>query len=202
MTGVVVARCRPLGNAEASYSFELTQCFEVVISDPKVPSAKLLMEGRMVGLLRNPKCCCGPEASAAISIPAHAAVQCGSQELIALSLPPRSVSCGEDLSVYNREGPVCIDVLPGKYTLHEVFGILATGSKCAIWGRGPSAEFAPDSALDASWISPREPFHGVNKKSFGFQVILKVVPADDVNLLNPQPSMPRKEEALPAPKAP
>jgi hypothetical protein len=200
LTGVVVAKCSPLGNAEARYSFELTQCFEVVISDPNVPTAKLLMEGRVVGLLRSPKCCGGSGASAAVSVPAQAAVQCGSQELLALSLPPRSASCGEDLSVYNREGPVCIHVLPGKYTLHEVFGIQATGSKWAGWG--PSAEFAPESALDAHWISPHEPFHGANKKSFGFQVIVKVVPADGVNLLNPEPGVPRKDAPSPAPKAP
>jgi hypothetical protein len=149
--------------------------------------------------LRNPKCCCGcADASAAISVPAHAAVECGPQELLALSLPARSASCGEDVSVYNREGPVCIPVTPGKYTLHEVFGIQANAGKWPCSCHGPSAEFAPDSALDANWLSPHEPFHNANKKSFGFQVILKVVPIDA--LLNAE--MSRKDEIVPAPKAP
>jgi hypothetical protein len=86
MTGVVVAKGAPLGDGVASYNFELTQDFEVVVSDPKVPAAKLLMEARVVGLLRSPKCCGG---SASVSIPAHAVVRCGPQELLALSLPPR-----------------------------------------------------------------------------------------------------------------
>jgi hypothetical protein len=43
----------------------------------------------------------------------------------------------------------------------------------------PSAEFAPDPALDPLWISYHEPFHGVKKDSFGFQIILKVAADTD-----------------------
>jgi hypothetical protein len=202
MTGVVVARSSPLGDGVASYNFELTQDFEVVVSDPKVPAAKLLMEARVVGLLRTPQCCCAsPGASAAISVPAHAAVRCGPQELMALNLPARSASSGENLSVYNREGPVSVLVSPGKYTLHEVFGIQAIASKWGSLCKGPSAEFAPEGAVDPRWLSSYEPFHGANKNSFGFQVILKVVPADGLNVLDPATSVPPKGEAVSAPKA-
>jgi hypothetical protein len=173
MTGVVVAKRDPLQDSVASYSFDLNQAFEVVFDDPKVSLAHLLLEARVVGLLRNPKCCHG---SAGVSIPAHAAVHCGPKELLGLTVPARSAGPGEDLSVYNREGPIAIPIGPGKYTLHEVFGIQASCSKWSLLGKGPSAEFAPTGALEAGWISPREPFHGAIKKSFGFQVILKVVP--------------------------
>jgi len=40
--------------------------------------------------------------------------------------------------------------------------------------KGPSAEFAPDPAIDPLWLSYKEPFHGAIKKDFGFQIILKV----------------------------
>ena len=40
-------------------------------------------------------------------------------------------------------------------------------------GKAASAEFAPDPALDPLWISYWEPFHGANKKDFGFKVTLK-----------------------------
>jgi hypothetical protein len=63
-------------------------------------------------------------------------------------------------------------VLPGKYTLRQTFSISAH-SKCLLCKR-PSAEFAPDPALDPLWINYFEPFHGVKKDSFGFQVVLKV----------------------------
>ena len=203
MTGVVVARSNPLVDGAASYDFELTQDFEVVTSDPRAPAAKLLMEARVVGLLRSPKCCCkNPGVSASVSVPGQAVVRCGPRDLLALSLPPRSAAAGESLSVYNREGPVWVLVPAGKYTLHEVFGIQANGSK---WGgpcKGPSAEFAPDGALDPRWISSYEPFHGAIKNSFGFQVILKIVPAEGLNQPAPVTSAPPRQAVLLAPKVP
>src|SRR5947208_1874723 len=57
---------------------------------------------------------------------ATASIGCDSAELLSLALPARSTCCGEDLSVYNHEGPLCGPVLPGKYTLHECWGISTT----------------------------------------------------------------------------
>ncbi|HXG12408.1 MAG TPA: hypothetical protein VNK04_21810 [Gemmataceae bacterium] len=37
--------------------------------------------------------------------------------------------------------------------------------------------FAP-AALNPAWSSYKEPFYGATKRDFGFQVILKVGPAD------------------------
>jgi hypothetical protein len=175
MTGAVVAKSDPVQGGMASYSFELTQEFEVVFDDPKVQTANLLLEARVVGLLRNPKCC-NPHGSAGVSIPAHAVIHAGPQELLAVTVPGRSAACGESVSVYNREGPYCIPIGPGKYTLHESFGIQATSSKGCLLSKGPSAEFAPAPALEAKWISSWEPFHGAIKQSFGFQAIVKIVP--------------------------
>ena len=42
--------------------------------------------------------------------------------------------------------------------------------------KAASAEFAPDPALDPLWISAFEPFHGAQKKDFGFRVTIKVEP--------------------------
>jgi hypothetical protein len=194
LTGVVVAKCDVLQDSVASYGFDLTQGFEVVVHDPSVRAVKLLLEGRVVGLLRNPKqCCCHPSGSAAISIPAQAVVHCGSVELLALSLPARAAACGEEISVYNREGPLSVPIGPGKYTLHERFGIQASHGRLCLLSKGTSAEFAPDPALDSKWISQWEPFHGASKKHFGFQVILKVVPEDD------PPAPAPRVEAQPAP---
>ncbi len=193
MTGVVVAKCGPLLDHLASESFELTQDFEVVINDPKIHAAKLLMEGRVVGLLRTPKCCGNSGESASINEPATAVIRCGPEELLALSLPPVSVSSGESLSVYNREGPGCVVLTPGKYTLHQVFGIQAVGGTCPVPCKGPSAEFAPDGGLDPRWISTHEPFHGAIKRTFGFQVILKIVPADVAIAPTPQTSVSHKK---------
>jgi hypothetical protein len=65
--------------------------------------------------------------------------------------------------------------------LHQTFHV-GVSEKHHLLGCFPSsAEFAPDPALDPLWIGYWEPFHGANKKDFGFQVIMKV--ADDSNLV-------------------
>jgi hypothetical protein len=64
----------------------------------------------------------------------------------------------------------------GKYTLREAFGVQAAHPKKLLPCKAASAEFAPDPALDPLWISAFEPFHGAQKKDFGFQVIVKASP--------------------------
>jgi hypothetical protein len=176
MTGVAVATGHPCQDSVAGFSFDLSQSFEVAVHTPRIKGAKLILWGRSVGLLRSD--CCGEKCgSAEVSTPGHATVSCGPTEVLALGLPPRAVACGENVSVHDRAGPVWVSVLPGTYTLRQTFGITASHRK-GLFGKPVSAEFAPDPALEAQWISKREPFHGAAKKDLGFQVILKVV-ADD-----------------------
>jgi hypothetical protein len=180
MTGVVVAKGHPFKESEAGFAFELAQAFDVAFQSPKVKGAKLVMWTRVIGLLRCEGKWCRIGAGASISAPAEAAVFCGPTGILALSLPPRSVGCGEHLSLHDRSGPVWAPVVPGSYALHQTFGIAASRgpSWCA---KAASAEFAPDPALESDWISKKEPFHGAAKKDFGFQVILKVIPDDGDN---------------------
>src|SRR5262245_32709422 len=53
MTGVAVAGGHPCKGSAASMNFELTQGLEVSIDNPKVKKAKLIVEGRVIGLLRS-----------------------------------------------------------------------------------------------------------------------------------------------------
>ena len=81
-------------------------------------------------------------------------------------------------------------VTPGKYTLHQTFRIAAQ-SECILFKR-PSAEFAPDPALDPLWISYFDPFHGVKKDSFGFQVTVKVAVESDDAINDKRMAVPTK----------
>jgi hypothetical protein len=175
MTGAVVAAGHPCKNSVATYEFNLEQCFEVVVNSPQVKSARLVLDGQVMGVLRTSNHCCKPTGTAE-SEAAHAAIVCGPEQLVAISLPPRSASCGEDLSVYNRDGPVCVPVVPGKLALHQAFGIKAVQPCSPALCKGVSAEFAPSPAVEADWLSHFEPFHGANKKDFGFRVTIKVIP--------------------------
>ena len=65
-------------------------------------------------------------------------------------------------------------VTAGKYLLRQTFRVSATAHATVLPTKGPSAEFAPDPAIDPLWLSYKEPFHGAVKKDFGFQLTLKV----------------------------
>jgi hypothetical protein len=158
MSGAVVAT--------AEMKFDLDQCFEVSFDDPKLKKAKLTIEARVIGLLRGePKGCAEyTEACAHLGI--------GTAEMVSLCVPPHSVCECENLAVNDHDGPRTIPIVPGKYTLHQTFAIAARSES---WiHKRPSAEFAPDPALDPLWISYFDPFHGVKKDTFGFQVSIKV----------------------------
>jgi hypothetical protein len=159
MSGAVVA------NSEMK--FDLDQCFEVSFDDPKVKKGKVLVEGRVIGLLRGEKKGCAEYDAAC------AGVLAGPVELVTVCVPNHQVCGCDSLSVNDHDGPKGVPVTAGKYTLHQTFRI-AAHTDSAVCKR-PSAEFAPDPALDPLWISYHEPFHGVKKDTFGFQVIVKVV---------------------------
>jgi hypothetical protein len=163
MTGAIVA------NGEMR--FDLDQCFEISFDDPKLKKAKLSVEGRVIGLLRGEPKGCAEYADAC----AH--ISGGPAELISLCVPPHNACGCESLAVNDHDGPRTIPVAPGKYTLQQTFCIRAH-STCFLM-KHPSAEFAPDPALDPLWISYFDPFHGVKKDQFGFQVTLKVIPDTD-----------------------
>ncbi|MGE3808754.1 MAG: hypothetical protein AB7K24_29160 [Gemmataceae bacterium] len=168
MTGVAVSYCSPR-KAMASMDIDLCQDFEVSFASPKVKKAKLTMEGRVVGVLRS-----SPKGGCASYDNACASLTCGSAEIITLCVPPHTVCCGENLGVNDHDGPVSIPVSAGAYSLHQTFTIAAQSPGCLIPHKAPSAEFAPDPALDPIWISAKEPFHGIAKKDFGYQVTITV----------------------------
>ena len=86
------------------------------------------------------------------------------------------VAGSESISVNDKEAPDGVVVAAGKYALNQSFKVSASMPKSVLPCKAPSAEFAPDPALDPLWISAKEPFHGANKKDLGFQVTIKVTP--------------------------
>ncbi len=171
MTGVAVAGAHPCKGSNASLKFDLLQLFEVNFEKPEVKSAKLSLEGRVIGLLR-----CHRGGGTAQSGPANAGVSFGKVGLVAIDLPSHGVFGGDNLSVNDREGPAAVPVLPGPFALQQTFEVTASHSQCLRLCKAASSEFAPDPGLDPLWISYWEPFHGAIKKDFGFQVTLKVLP--------------------------
>jgi hypothetical protein len=171
MTGVAIAGGHPCRDSRAAMQFDLDQSFQVSFDSPKLRKAKLVVEGRVIGLLRSE--CKG--IGSAEEGPGCATISEDQMELVTLCVPQHAVAGGENLSINDHDGPVEVPITAGKYTLHQVFTISAAHAKGLLHGKAASAEFAPDPALDPLWISYWEPFHGAVKKDFGFQVVIKVV---------------------------
>ena len=140
LTGAVVAGGHPFMESSAHYDFDVSQCFEVVYNCPDVKAAKLILEGRVLGVLRTSCHGCASHGTAEITTPGSATITACDQEVVTLHLPPKSASCGQDVSVYSHEGPVVVLVTPGKYTLHQLFGISATTPCSPGLSKGVSAE--------------------------------------------------------------
>lgn len=196
VTGIAVAYGSPCGAANAGWNIDVEQCFEVNFDNPKVKKAKLTMEGRLIGLLRSH---CKGGGTAGVTA-ATASVACGHSDIIAINLPPHSVACGESLSINDHVGPNTVPVAAGVYSLNQVFTIAACHPKALLPCKAPSAEFAPDPALDPLWISYWEPFHGAAKKDFGFQVIVKVAEDTDTEAKPDEAKPEVKPEVVPPPK--
>jgi len=180
MSGLTATNADLLCKSLAYYHFDLEQCFEVRFNSRKVKGAKLTLEGRVIGLLRTdhehrvPCCLERKKCPTAETEAATASIGCGSVEIVTLALPARQAGCCEDLSVYNKEGPLVVPVSAGKYTLHQKWGF-GTTHPCFCC-RGASAEFAPqpNHYPEVYWFQHFRPFNGLATKDFGFQVTIRV----------------------------
>jgi hypothetical protein len=189
MSGAAVAY-GAIRSALAAQAFELEQCFELSFDNPKVKKGKLTMEGRVIGLLRSH---CSKDAASYDD--ACAAIGLNGTLLLKLCVSPHSVGGKQSLGVNDHDGPYSVPVVAGKYMLRQTFRISATAHPTVLPTKGPSAEFAPEPAIDPLWLSYKEPFHGAIKKDFGFQLILKV--AEDTD--SAKEEAPPSAEKLPEP---
>src|SRR5206468_817432 len=95
MSGVVVAGGHPCRDSTATLDFDLNQSFEVNFDNPKLKKAKLVMEGRVMGLLRSHSRG-GGSAGEGLGC---ASVITGDRALLTVCVPQHSVAGGENLSI-------------------------------------------------------------------------------------------------------
>lgn len=170
MSGAAVAYGSPVGAASAALDFMLSQAFEVSFDKPTVKAAKLTLEARVTGFLRSHKL-------GGAEVGGSAAVGGAGCPGLSIAVPGHAVAGCESLAVNDKEGPVSV-ILPaaGALCLTQTFRVSAWMPRAVLPCKAPSAEFAPDPALDPLWISPKEPFKGAKKADLGFQVTVKVAP--------------------------
>lgn len=171
MCGVTVAGGHPCKCSSATMNFDLDQCLDITSSVPG--PVKVTIESRVVGALRSHK-----TGGTAQEGPGTASLCSGNITFATLNTPIHSVSCGDNMSINCRTEPYTFVATPGRVNLRQNWSIATSHPQNVLPCKAASSEFAPDPALDPLWISYWEPFHGAIKKDFGFQVILKVAPAN------------------------
>jgi hypothetical protein len=134
------------------------------------------MVGRVVGtlLVTNP-CLCRKPCGAAEQGPASASLMLGDTCLLSVNVSPSGVSCGQELAINHREGPVESVAVAGPYRLTGTFHISANQGKGVFNRQFAVADFDPAPQLDAFWAEALKPFRAVPRKDFGFKVVVRVI---------------------------
>jgi hypothetical protein len=176
MGGSAVAGSALHGSA-AGIDFNLEQDLEIIPTRQGVRPPRIGMVGRVVGTLQvtDPgKCCCRPCGTAEQG-PASACLTMGGTSLLSVTVKPSAASCGQELAINHRDGPVECPGAVGCYRLNGSFRIGVTQGK-GVWNRQAAvADFDTAPQLDAFWADVLKPFRAVPRKEFGFKVILRVV---------------------------
>jgi hypothetical protein len=176
MGGSAVAGSDLRGSA-AGIDFNLEQDLEIIPTRQGVRPPRVGMVGRVVGTLQvtQPCKCTGKPCGAAEQGPASACLTMGGTSLLSVNVKPSAASCGQELAINHRDGPVECPGAVGCYRLNGSFHIGVTQGK-GVWNRQAAvADFDTAPQLDAFWADVLKPFRAVPRGDFGFKIVLRVV---------------------------
>jgi hypothetical protein len=164
----------------AGIDFNLEQDLEIVPTRPGARPPRIGLVGRVVGTVQvtDPCNCLGKHCKpcgTAEQGPAVASLVLGDTSLLAVSVPPSGVSCGQELAINHRDGPVECPTAVGCYRLTGSFRIGVTQGKGVFNRQAAVADFDPAPQLDAFWADALKPFRAVPRREFGFKIVLRVV---------------------------
>jgi hypothetical protein len=171
----------------AGIDFRLDQDLEIVPTRPGIRLPRIGMMGQVVGTLqvtdpgKGDKPCgsaagkCGKSCGAADQGPAAACLAAGETSLLSVNVESAAVSCGQELAINHRTGPVEFVAAAGDYHLSGSFRIGASQGKGVFYRQYAVADFDPAPQLDAFWADALKPFRAVPRRDFGFKVVVRVV---------------------------
>jgi hypothetical protein len=183
-SAVVGSECH--GSA-ASMDFNLEQDLEVIPTRAGVRPPRVGLVGRVVGTLqvsdpgKGGKGCgpdggkCGKACGNAEQGPATACLAMGGTPLLSVNVEPSAASCGQELSLNHRNGPIESSAAVGDYRLSGSFRIGVSQGKGIFNRQTAVADFDPAPQLDAFWSDALKPFRAVPRRDFGFKIVVRVV---------------------------
>jgi hypothetical protein len=120
-------------------------------------------------------CLCGKPCGTAEQGPATASLAVGETSLLAVTVKPSALACGQELAINNRDGPVECPAAVGCYRLNAAFRIGVSQGKGVFHRQAAVADFDPAPQLDAFWADVLKPFRAVPRREFGFKIVVRVV---------------------------
>jgi hypothetical protein len=189
LAGSAVVGSDCCGGSSAAIDFNLTQDMDIIPLRKGLRPPRLGLVGRLVGTLQvtDPCRCCGKcskPCGTAEQGPATAAVSMGEANLLTIAIQPASVTCGQDLLINHRDGPVECPGVEGCYHLVASFRLGATQGKGCFNRQFAVADFDPAPELDAFWADALKPFRAVPRRDFGFKIVVRVI-EDETLVLAP-----------------
>jgi len=171
LTGTVAANAFLGGGSSSTETFHLEQEFEVAGPDAKASEVALSMESTLVGLVRAKH---KAGASARVASAKICPVGWPDSPLVVVH-PPFEVA-GTGGRLCNQRLPtIKIPAMPvGRYILVADFVLNSDAS--GVTDGHSAADFSPSTTLPTDWVRARDPFQGVDKKDFGFKIILTAEP--------------------------
>jgi hypothetical protein len=118
---------------------------------------------------------CGKACGTADQGPAAACLSIGETSQLSISVEPSAASCGQELSINHRNGPVEAVAAVGDYRLSGTFRIGVSQGKGVFNRQYAVADFDPAPQLDAFWSDALKPFRAVPRRDFGFKIVVRVV---------------------------
>jgi hypothetical protein len=163
-------------SSAAGIDFILEQDLDIVASRQGARAPRIGMVGRVVGTLQvTDPGKCGKACGSAEQGQATGCLACGPTNLLSVNVKQSAVSCGQEVSINNRDGPVESVAAVGSYRLTGSFHIGVSQGKGVFNRQAAVADFDPAPQLDAFWADVLKPFRAVPRRDFGFKLILKVV---------------------------
>jgi hypothetical protein len=167
LTGSVAANAHLGTTGAARQTFNLVQEFEITCSNPHVKTASLTLDSSLVGFVRSRY-----RAGAAMKIAAALIAPLNSEKSPLSVAHPIQVVEGTQAHLCNQHlMPLTVPSMPlGRYVLKADFVIDSVAG--GICDGHSVADFSPSTSLPADWVRTRDPFQGIDKKNFGFSLLL------------------------------
>jgi hypothetical protein len=173
MSGSVAANAFLGHTSMATETFHLEQEFEIECSDSASCFVRLTLESALVGFVRSKH-----KAGAGVKLASAKIFVAGSPETPLVVVHPPNCVEGDNARLCNQHLPLIrVDKMPlGKYVLMADFVITCDAGGLA--DGHSAADFSPSTSLPADWVRTRDPFQGVDKKDFGFKLVLTADPPE------------------------